>query len=50
MKIEGVINTLDTQIIPKSDHKEEETHVLIVKGFLLDTFDQCVDQCYFMTT
>nr|XP_033466592.1 nicotinamide riboside kinase 2-like [Epinephelus lanceolatus] len=35
----GVSNTLDTEIVPKSDHKEkEETHILIVEGFLLYTY------------
>ena len=37
-KSHGINNTLDTEIIPKSDHeedKEEETHILIVEGFLL---------------
>ena len=38
-KSHGVNNTLDTEIIPKSDHKEEEeTHILIVEGFLLYTY------------
>uniref|UniRef100_A0A3Q1FLZ4 Muscle-specific beta 1 integrin binding protein 2 n=1 Tax=Acanthochromis polyacanthus TaxID=80966 RepID=A0A3Q1FLZ4_9TELE len=36
-KSHGVNNTLDTEIVPKSDHKEEETHILIVEGFLLYT-------------
>lgn len=37
-KSHGVNNTLDTDIIPKSDDKEEETHILIVEGFLLYTY------------
>lgn len=38
-KSHGVNNTLDTEIIPKSDRrKEEETHILIVEGFLLYTY------------
>lgn len=35
-KSHGVNNTLE--IVPKSDHKDdEETHILIVEGFLLYT-------------
>lgn len=38
-KSHGVNNTLDDEIVPKSDHKEEEeTHILIVEGFLLYTY------------
>ncbi len=37
-KSHGVNNTLDSEIVPKSDHsEEEETHILIVEGFLLYT-------------
>lgn len=42
-KSHGVNNTLDAEIVPKSDHKEEEeeeeeTHILIVEGFLLYSY------------
>uniref|UniRef100_A0A3Q1BXY8 Uncharacterized protein n=1 Tax=Amphiprion ocellaris TaxID=80972 RepID=A0A3Q1BXY8_AMPOC len=33
-KSRGVNNTLDAEIVPKFEHKEEETHILIVEGFL----------------
>uniref|UniRef100_A0A3B5B7P6 Muscle-specific beta 1 integrin binding protein 2 n=1 Tax=Stegastes partitus TaxID=144197 RepID=A0A3B5B7P6_9TELE len=33
--LENPVHTLDTEIAPKSDHKEEETHILTVEGFLL---------------
>ncbi|XP_051814003.1 nicotinamide riboside kinase 2-like [Acanthochromis polyacanthus] len=52
-KSHGVNNTLGTEIIPKSDHKEEEeTHILIVEGFLLHTYRPLIDvlnQHYFIS-
>uniref|UniRef100_A0A3Q1EXW8 Muscle-specific beta 1 integrin binding protein 2 n=1 Tax=Acanthochromis polyacanthus TaxID=80966 RepID=A0A3Q1EXW8_9TELE len=47
-------NTLDTEIVPKTDHKkdEEETHILIVEGFLLYTYRPLMDvlnQHYFVS-
>ncbi|XP_030271277.1 muscle-specific beta 1 integrin binding protein 2 isoform X3 [Sparus aurata] len=52
-KSHGVNNTLDDEIVPKSDHKEEEeTHILIVEGFLLYTYGPLIDvlnQRYFIS-
>uniref|UniRef100_A0A3B5BJ09 Muscle-specific beta 1 integrin binding protein 2 n=1 Tax=Stegastes partitus TaxID=144197 RepID=A0A3B5BJ09_9TELE len=52
-KSHGVNNTLDTEIVPKSNHKEEEeTHILVVEGFLLYTYRPLIDvlnQRYFIS-
>uniref|UniRef100_A0AAQ5YDH3 Muscle-specific beta 1 integrin binding protein 2 n=1 Tax=Amphiprion ocellaris TaxID=80972 RepID=A0AAQ5YDH3_AMPOC len=41
-------NTLDTEIVPKSDHKEEEIHILIVEGFLLYTYRPLTNALFYM--
>uniref|UniRef100_A0A3P8U365 Uncharacterized protein n=1 Tax=Amphiprion percula TaxID=161767 RepID=A0A3P8U365_AMPPE len=42
-KYHGIIHTLDIEIVPKFDHKEEKTHILIVEGFLFHTYRPLID-------
>ncbi|XP_068604294.1 muscle-specific beta 1 integrin binding protein 2 [Brachionichthys hirsutus] len=51
-KSHGVNNTLAAEIIPKPRRKNEETHILIVEGFLLYSHGPLVDvlnQRYFIS-
>uniref|UniRef100_A0A3B4XXU8 Uncharacterized protein n=1 Tax=Seriola lalandi dorsalis TaxID=1841481 RepID=A0A3B4XXU8_SERLL len=38
-----ITNTLDTEIVPKSDHKEKETHICHVEGFLSSTYGPIIE-------
>ena len=51
-KSHWVNHTLDTEIVPNSDHKDEETHIPTTKGFLLHTYELLIDmlnQPYFIS-